>query len=68
MKKKILNILGISWIVTTVGFVMDGDPTVPGVLLRLSEFFLMFGIVFLILSVFYFGSLFIKSSFRKLVK
>lgn len=68
MKKKILNILGISLIVTTVGVVMDGDPTVPGVLLRLSEFFLMLGIVFLMLSVFYFGSLFIKSSFRKLIK
>lgn len=68
MKKKILNILAISWIVTTMGFVMDGDPTVPGVLVRLSEFFLMFGIVCLILSVFYFGSLFIKSSFRKLIK
>lgn len=68
MKKKILNILGISWIVTTVGVVMDGDPTVAGVLLRLTEFFLMFGIVFLILSVLYFGSLFIKSNFRKLIK
>ena len=54
MKKKILNILAISWIVTTIGFVMDGDPTVPGVLLRLTEFFLMLGIVFLMLSVFYF--------------
>ena len=68
MKKKILNILGISWIVTTIGFVMDGDPTVPGVLLRLTEFFFMLGIVFLILSVFYFGSLFVRSSFRKLIK
>ena len=68
MKKKILNILGISLIVTTVGVVMDGDPTVPGVLVRLTEFFLMLGIVFLMLSVFSFGSLFIKSSFRKLIK
>ena len=68
MKKKILNILAISWIVTTIGFVMDGDPTVPGVLVRLTEFFLMLGIVFLMLSVFSFGSLFIKSSFRKLIK
>lgn len=68
MKKRIINIFAISWIVTTIGFVMDGDPTVPSVLLRLSEFFLMLGIVFLILSVLYFGSLFIKSSFRKLIK
>ncbi|MCP2038910.1 hypothetical protein [Chryseobacterium sp. HSC-36S06] len=68
MKKKILNILGISWIVTTIGFVMDGDPTVPGVLLRFTEFFFMLGIVFLILSVFYFRSMFIKNRFRKLIK
>ena len=66
MKKKIFNILTISSIITTIGFIMDGDPKVPGVLLRFREFFLMLGIVFLLLSAFYFGSLFIKTSFRKL--
>ena len=66
MKKKIFNILTISSIITTIGFIMDGDPKVPGVLLRFTEFFLMLGIVFLLLSAFYFGSLFIKTSFRKL--
>jgi len=66
MKKKIFNILTISSIITTIGFIMDGDPKVPGVLLRFTEFFLMLGIVFLFLSAFYFGSLFIKTSFRKL--
>ena len=65
MKKKILNIITISSIITTIGFIMDGDPKVPSVLLRFTEFFLLLGIVFLFLSVLYFGSLFVKRSFQK---
>ncbi len=67
MKKKILNIITISSIITTIGFIMDGDPKVPSVLLRFTEFFLLLGIVFLFLAVLYFGSLFIKRSFEKLI-
>lgn len=67
MKKTLLNILTISSILTTIGFIMDGDPKVPSVLLRFTEFFLVLGIVFLFLSVLYFGSLFIKRSFQKLI-
>lgn len=66
MKKKILNIITISSIITTIGLIMDGDPKVPSVLLRFTEFFLLLGIVFLFLSVLYFGSLFVKRSFQKL--
>jgi len=66
MKKTLLNILTISSILTTIGFIMDGDPKVPSVLLRFTEFFLVLGIVFLFLSVLYFGSLFIKRTFQKL--
>ena len=66
MKKTLLNILTISSILTTIGFIMDGDPKVPSVLLRFTEFFLVLGIVFLFLSVLYFGSLFVKRSFQKL--
>lgn len=66
MKKKILNIITISSIITTIGFIMDGDPKVPSVLLRFTEFFLLLGIVFLFLAVLYFGSLFVKRSFQKL--
>lgn len=66
MKKTLLNILIISSILTTIGFIMDGDPKVPSVLLRFTEFFLLLGIVFLFLSVLYFGSLFIKRTFQKL--
>ena len=66
MKKTLLNILTISSVLTTIGFIMDGDPKVPSVLLRFTEFFLVLGIVFLFLSVLYFGSLFIKRTFQKL--
>ena len=66
MKKTLLNILTISSVLTTIGFIMDGDPKVPSVLLRFTEFFLLLGIVFLFLSVLYFGSLFIKRTFQKL--
>ncbi|KIA89549.1 hypothetical protein [Kaistella jeonii] len=67
MKKKLLNILMISSIFTTIGFIMDGDPKVPSIILRFTEFFLMLGIFFLVLSVLYFGSIFIKRSFRKVI-
>lgn len=66
MKKKFLNILTISSIITTIGFIMDGDPKVPSVMLRFAEFFLMLGVIFSFLSVIYFGSLFIKQKFQKL--
>ncbi|WP_373708536.1 hypothetical protein [Kaistella sp.] len=67
MKKTLLNILTISSILTTIGFILDGDPKVPSVLLRFTEFFLLLGIVFLFLSIIYFGSLFIKRNFQKLI-
>ena len=67
MKKTLLNILTISSILTTIGFIMDGDPKVPSALLRFTEFFLLLGIVFLFLSGLYFGSLFIKRTFQKLI-
>ena len=67
MKKKIFKLLTVSSIITTIGFIMDGDPKVPSVMLRFTEFFLMLGIVFLLVSFFYFGSLFIKRSFRKVI-
>ncbi|GEM_PF-1273384 len=65
MKKTLLNILNISAVLTTIGFIMDGDPKVPGILLRFTEFFLMLGIIFLFLTFFYFGSILIKQSFKK---
>ncbi|MEC5158048.1 hypothetical protein [Chryseobacterium sp. MP_3.2] len=66
MKKQHLNILTISAIMTTIGFIMDGDPKVPSVLLRFTEFFLMLGIVFLITSALYFGISKIARKFQKI--
>lgn len=67
MRKTLLNIFTVSLILTTIGFIMDGDPKVPGVLLRFAEFFLMLGIISLLLSAVYFGGLFVKRSFQKLI-
>lgn len=67
MKKTLLNILTVSAILTTIGLIIDGDPKVPSVLLRFTEFFLMLGMVFLLLSVVYFGGLLLKRSFQKLI-
>lgn len=67
MKKTLLNILTVSAILTTIGLIIDGDPKVPSVLLRFTEFFLMLGVVFLLLSVAYFGGLLLKRSFQKLI-
>lgn len=66
MKKALLNILAVSSILTTIGFIIDADPKVPSMVLRFTEFFLMLGMVFLFMSFFYFCSVFIKRSFRKL--
>ncbi len=67
MRKTLLNIFTVSSILSTIGFIMDGDPKVPGVLLRFAEFFLMLGIISLLLSAVYFGGLFVKRSFQKLI-
>ncbi|MDN3607180.1 hypothetical protein [Kaistella yonginensis] len=66
MKNNLLNILTISAIITTIGFIMDGDPKILGVLLRFTEYFLMLGIVFLLFLAIYFAALFVKRNFRKL--
>ncbi len=65
MKKSLLKILAISLILTTIGFIMDGDPKVPSVLLRFTEFFLMWGVVSLVTAALYFT---ISKLARKLQK
>lgn len=65
MKKTFLNILAVSSIITTIGFIMDGDPKVPSMLLRFTEFFLMLATITLIISAIYFGTLFIINKFKK---
>lgn len=65
MKRKLLNILAISSIITTVGFIMDGDPREPSMLMRFMEFFGMIGIVFLLTSLIYFSTVSVLKKMRR---
>lgn len=63
MKKSIINILALASVITTAGFLLDGDAKDPSVLTRITEYVAMLTIVFTILSGFYFG---IKSITKRL--
>ena len=65
MKKKILNILTIAFLITTIGFIADGDVKEPNVLMRFFEFFMMTGIVFTLISIIYFSYAF---TIKKILK
>lgn len=65
MKRKLLNILTVSSIITTIGFIMDGDPVEPSMLMRFLEFFAMIGIVSLLVSFVYFTSTFIFKNIQR---
>lgn len=64
MKKNLFKILILSSILTTLGFIMDGDPKEPSMLMRFVEFFAMVGTVFLLISIVYFLTTF---TYRKIV-
>ncbi|AZA62128.1 hypothetical protein [Chryseobacterium indoltheticum] len=53
MKRKTLNILTVSAIITTIGFLMDGDMKEPSMTMRFTEFFAMMTMLFLAISVIY---------------
>ncbi len=63
MKKSIINILALASVITTAGFLLDGDAKDPSVLTRITEYVAMLTIIFTILSGFYFG---IKSVTKRL--
>lgn len=63
MKKSIINILALASVITTAGFLLDGDAKDPSVLTRITEYVAVLTIIFTILSGFYFG---IKSITKKL--
>lgn len=65
MKKKLLNILTVSFIITTIGFIMDGDTVKPSMLMRFVEFFGMLTIIFLLVSFFYFTSKFVFKNIQR---
>lgn len=53
MKRKLLNILTVSAIITTIGFLMDGDIKEPSMTMRFTEFFAMMTMLFLAISAVY---------------
>ena len=55
MKKSVINILALASVITTAGFLLDGDAKDPSVLTRITEYVAMLTIFFTILSGFYFG-------------
>ncbi len=65
MKKRILNILVIAFIITTIGYIMDGDVVKPTMLMRFIEFIFMFLVISILTSIIYFGINFAKRSLQK---
>ncbi|WP_265429480.1 hypothetical protein [Chryseobacterium sp. YIM B08800] len=53
MKRKILNIFTVSAIITTIGFLMDGDVKEPSMAMRFTEFFAMMTMLFLTITIIY---------------
>ena len=66
MKKNILTTLTIAFVITTIGFIADGDIKEPSVLMRFFEFFMMTGIVFALISIIYFSYTFAKKNILKI--
>ncbi len=65
MTKKVLNILAVSSILTSIAFISDGDPLEPNMAVRFKEFFGMIGIVFILVSFLYFISALILKNIRR---
>jgi len=65
MKKTNLNILKLATLLTMVLFLMDGDIREPIMLMRFVEFFMMTGILFTIISIFYHLFVFAKNRVLK---
>ena len=65
MKKNILTLLTIAFVITTIGFIADSDVKEPNVLMQFFEFFMMTGIVFTLISIIYFSYAFAKKNLLK---
>ena len=65
MKKNILTLLTIAFVITTIGFIADGDVKEPNVLMQFFEFFMMTGIAFTLISIIYFSYAFAKKNILK---
>ncbi|UUC47157.1 hypothetical protein [Flavobacterium cerinum] len=65
MKRKFLNILALSSVLTTIGFLMDGDAKDPSMAMRFIEFIAMNGILFTLMASVYFASSFVYQNIQK---
>ena len=65
MNKRIINILTLAFVITTFGFIMDGDVKEPSMSMRFLEFILMFGVLSLLISVIYLAINFTKRRVQK---
>ena len=65
MKKNILTLLTIAFVITTIGFIADGDVKEPNVLMQFFEFFMMTGIVFTLISIINVSYAFAKKNILK---
>lgn len=65
MKKRILNILAIAFVITTIGYIMDGDVVKPTILMRFVEFTFMYIVISILTSIVYFGINFARRNFLK---
>ena len=65
MKKNILTLLTIAFVITTIGFIADSDVKEPNVLMQFFEFFMMTGIVFTLISIIYFSYALAKKNILK---
>ncbi|PVW11610.1 hypothetical protein [Marixanthomonas spongiae] len=59
MKQKLSTLFTIAFIITVIGFLMDGDPKEPSMVIRFVEFFAMTATIFLLISVVYFAAVFV---------
>lgn len=62
--KKSVKILIIAFIISTIGYIMDGDPKEPLMISRFGEFLLMLSAAFILI---YLG-LFAYNVIRKIIK
>lgn len=67
MKKALIRILAIASVVTSIGYIMDGDPKEPIMAMRLVEFFAMIGILFVFFSIVYYASTFAFKKINSLI-
>lgn len=63
MKKTILNVLAIAFVLTTMGFLMDGDIKESSMAIRFMEYGLMLAITFTILTLGYFS---VRTAYSKI--